>query len=263
LTLWEAVSGLTEKHLRFDVAAFIAQLTKIESATPDWSESTRPSIIIRAKALLWLSLTEILRNGVENTSFEKLSVLNSRVQRDLRPFVDGVVSKKMEAAKRDLLLWMMTYEIMQSGTFQKAHQLKMRRLFDDQTVDKLITFVGGLAKSDLDHVIFENVRSSRAELEKLIPQTLRRSLVQSSQRWTANSLVDDDLLSALGPRTCFSASEGTELAHLRYLCYLLQTIRQGHTIECQSAGRASNLGFIRRACIATGHRTAVKCCSWA
>jgi len=52
----------------------------------------------------------------------------------------------------------------------------MRRLFDDQTVDKLITFVGGLAKSDLDHVIFENVRSSRAELEKLIPQTFEKEL---------------------------------------------------------------------------------------
>jgi Peptidase family M48 len=174
--LMKTVSGLTEKHLRFDVASFIAQLTKIEGATPDWSESTHPSIIIRAKALLWLSLTEILRNGAENTSFEQLSVLDSRVQRDLRRFVDGVVSKKIEAAKRDLLLWMMTYEIMQSGTFQKAHQLKMRRLFDDQTVDKLITFVGGLAKSDLDHVIFENVRSSRTELEKLIPQTFEKEL---------------------------------------------------------------------------------------
>jgi len=122
--LMKTVSGLTEKHLRFDVAAFIAQFTKIEGTTPDWSESTHPSIIIRAKALLRLSLTEILRNGVENTSFEQLSVLESRVQRDLRRFVDGVVSKKIEAAKRDLLLWMMTYEIMQSGTFQKAHQLK-------------------------------------------------------------------------------------------------------------------------------------------
>jgi hypothetical protein len=106
--LMKTASGLTERHLRFDVAAFIAQLRKVDNAASDWSASTHPSIIIRAKALLWLSLTGFLGKEVGEWSTEKKAVLDQRVERDLRRFIDGAIKTKIDETKRDLLLWMMT-----------------------------------------------------------------------------------------------------------------------------------------------------------
>ena len=93
------------------------------------------------------------------------------MENDLRRFIDGSIKKQIEEAKSDLLMWIMTYEIIQSGAFTKRLQLRMGQLFDDDTMDRLRLFVGGLTRSEGDSVIYEKVRSSRARLESLIPQT--------------------------------------------------------------------------------------------
>jgi hypothetical protein len=174
--MMKTVSGLTGRHLRFDVAAFISQLRKIEGTTPDWSASTHPSIVIRAKAILWLSLTELLRKEPENWSAEQIAILDQRVERDLQRFVDGTIKKQIDETKSDLLLWMMTYEIVQLGAFPKHLQLRMKELFDSDTVDRLLSFIGGLTRPELDGVVFEKVAATRTQLESLIPQTVESVL---------------------------------------------------------------------------------------
>jgi len=169
--LMKTVSGLTERHLRFDVAAFISQLKKIETDTPDWSGSTHPSILIRAKALLWLSLAEFFGREPESWSSEKLALLDRRVEKDLQRFVDGAIKKQIDDAKKDLLLWTMAYEIMQTGAFTKNVQTKMKQIFGNETVDKLLLFIGDLTQSELDEVIYGKVKSTRSHLETLIPET--------------------------------------------------------------------------------------------
>jgi hypothetical protein len=133
----KTVSGLTEKHLRFDVAAFVSQLRKIEGSAPDWSAYTHPSILIRAKALLWLSLTEILHKQPEEAVTEQIAVLDQRIDRDLRRFVDGAIRKQIQEVKTNLFLWMMTYEVVQLGRFPKSLQSRMKEIFDSDTVDRL------------------------------------------------------------------------------------------------------------------------------
>jgi hypothetical protein len=173
--LIKTVSGLTERHLRFDVSAFIAQLRKIELSTPDWSGSTHPSIVIRAKALLWFSLAGLLGYGKAHV-VEEMSLLDKRVERDLQRYVDGAIKKQIEETKTDLLLWMMTYEITQLGTFSKLRQAKVRKMFDDDTVASLLGFLDGLRRSELDEVIHQRVSATRAQLEALIPDTFELEL---------------------------------------------------------------------------------------
>lgn len=174
--LMKTVSGLTEKHLRFDVAAFISQLRKIDNSSIDWSGSTHPSIVIRAKALLWLSLTEFLDKSPPSLSAEQRSTLDARVERDLQRFVDGAIKKQIEDAKRDVFLWMMTYEVLQTGAFSRHLQDKMRNIFGGETVDKLVVFIGGLSRSELDAVIYEKLVAARVFLEGLMPQQFNQEI---------------------------------------------------------------------------------------
>ena len=184
--LMKTVSGLTERHLRFDVAAFISQLKKIEGATPDWSGSSHPSIVIRAKALLWLSLTDVLSERRGHDLVEQIRLLDQRVERDLQRFVDGAVRQQIDDVKGDLLLWMMTYEAIQSGGFPRSVQLKMAQIFEANIIEKMSIFIGGLAANEVDEVVHSKVVSARGQLERLIPNSFSAELAIISAKVREN-----------------------------------------------------------------------------
>jgi hypothetical protein len=168
--LMKTVSGLTERHLRFDVTAFIAQLRKIEASTPDWSGSTHPSILIRAKALLWFSLSDYFLRGERFYSRDQMLKIDDRIERDLHKFVDGALMSKISKVKEDVLLWMVTLEIVRTRTFSIAAQAVIQNRFGEDTLTKLRSFLNGLPSSGAEAVIFDKLRFARAELESLVPR---------------------------------------------------------------------------------------------
>ena len=169
--LMKTVSGLTERHLRFDVAAFIAQLRKIETSTPDWSRSTHPSILIRAKALLWFSLSDYCLRGERFYSRDQMLTIDDRIERDLRKFVDGALMSRIASVKQDVLLWMVTLEIVRTSTFSLAAQAVVESRFGKDILNKLRSFLNGLPGGDAEGVIFDKLRTARAELEELMPRS--------------------------------------------------------------------------------------------
>lgn len=174
--LMKTVSGLTEKHLRFDVAAFIGQLKKIEGSAPDWSGSTHPSIVIRAKALLWFSLTNMLNSNPNTWSSGELATVDQRVERDLQRFIDGAVKRRIEEARSEVLLWMLTFQAMQRTPFEDDLASRASRLIDESSFNKLAFFIKNLAPAEREEVVFEKLKNARAQLESLIPQSFESEM---------------------------------------------------------------------------------------
>jgi Peptidase family M48 len=168
--LMKTVSGLTDRHLRFDFLAYVTQLRKVEASAIDASLTTHPSTLIRAKALLWFSLSDFMtqKAGSPGSSVQ-LKQIDERVRRDLDKFVDRTIREKIANLKRDLLLWMVATEIVRLGAFSTALQSQMLSRFDRETVDKLRSFLGSLPKVSAESVVFEKMVSARNELERLVP----------------------------------------------------------------------------------------------
>lgn len=181
--LMKSVSGLTERHLRFDVTAFIAQLRKIDGVSTDWSGATHPTIIVRAKALLWFSLCDFRETHIDQST-QAITLLNERVERDLRKFIDGAIKKLIDRTKTDLMLWMMTYEIMQLGPLSDGFREKMRAIFEDDVISKLTLFLETLEKAEADSVIYEKLVQARSQLETLIPQSFAVEYSEMQKRVT-------------------------------------------------------------------------------
>ncbi len=167
--LMKTISGLTERHLRFDVAAFVSQLRKIETSDFEGPQSTHPSTIIRSKALLWFSLSDAFSSGIAGTSQSGLAQINARVEQDLQRYIDGSAKRRIDHAKNDLLLWMITYEIVQIGTLSKFAQETMASIFSQDTIECLRLFVSSLNRKELDAVVYAKLIEARDCLEKLIP----------------------------------------------------------------------------------------------
>ncbi len=174
--LMKTVSGLTEKHLRFDVSAFIGQLKKIEGMPPDWSGSTHPSIIIRAKALLWFSLISIKNGNSYSWSLREIATVDERVERDLQRFIDGAVKRKIEEARGEVLLWMSAFQTVQ-GDFSEADLApRLSKLLNENVRTKLLLFINDLSESEREGVIFEKLRTAREQFEHLSPNTFESEM---------------------------------------------------------------------------------------
>jgi hypothetical protein len=173
--LMKTVSGLTSRHLRFDVGAFIGQLRKIEPyVTGDQASSTHPSILIRSKALLWYSLSDFFLKGEQSYFEDQIRQIDARIDRDLSRFVDGTVKRRIQATKDDLLLWMLTQEIVQHGEFSKKAQFEMQTMFDVDTITRLRSFLSDGERKDIEAMVYQRVRSTRQELERVsIPRQSR------------------------------------------------------------------------------------------
>lgn len=168
--LMKTVSGLTGRHLRFDVGAFVAQLRKIDGSNPDFSHFTHPSIVIRARALLWFSLSEYFQAMHHLPTTEGLKRIDERIERDLCRYVDGAFRDRIAKASDELLLWMFTLEMTQSGAFSRSAQEVARNRFGEDTAQRLRHFLSELSKNEADAIIFEKLKSARTGLEVLIPR---------------------------------------------------------------------------------------------
>lgn len=176
--LMKTVSGLTERHLRFDVRAFIAQLRNVDAGgqLPDLSGSTHPSTVIRAKALLWFSLSNFFTRGVASYSAEEMRKMNARIERDLRKYMEGALELKLRNAKQDLLLWMVASNLAQVGRLSADVQSRIITRFGRETAGKLRLFLGDLSKQDAERVTFEKLRDARKQLEDLAPREFIQEL---------------------------------------------------------------------------------------
>jgi Peptidase family M48 len=168
--LMKTISGLTERHLRFDVGAFVSQLRKIESTKVDLSNWTHPSIVIRAKALLWFSLSEYFQKGPNDHLSDGLKKIDERIERDVNKFMDRAAHERVASARLNLLLWIATADIVRSGSFRANAQAKMRETFGPDTIDKLTSFLRDLSKSEAESTVNEKLTSARVELKQLAPR---------------------------------------------------------------------------------------------
>ena len=103
-------------------------------------------------------------------SSDGLKKIDDRIDRDLHKFVDGAVREKIAGLSEELLLWMVTLEVVRVGVFSAAAQDVMRSRFGEDTVLRLRAFLADLSKGDAEATIFDKLKTARSDLEILIPR---------------------------------------------------------------------------------------------
>jgi len=163
--LMKSASGLSERHLRFDVSSYLDQLRKIDTAAQeDQSNLTHPSLLIRSRALLWFSLDST------NTSHEQsVEKIDSRISKDLHRYVDGRFRKKIEDTKGELLLWTLAQRILENRALTQVAQQNITAIFGSDVANKIREVFQSTDKEFVGELVFSRKRDLRDELEQLIP----------------------------------------------------------------------------------------------
>jgi hypothetical protein len=104
----------------------------------------------------------------ETYSRDQMLRIDDRIERDLHKFVDGALTSRISKVKEDVLLWMVTLEIVRTRTFSIAAQAVIQNRFGKDTLTKLRSFLNGLPGSGAEAVIFDKtkIRASRARVTR-------------------------------------------------------------------------------------------------
>lgn len=185
--LMKTISGLNNKHLRFDIGAFISQLRRLSDPTLAGSESaSHPSILVRCRALLWFSL-ETGATGGEIMLPDAKAKLDERVQADLTRYVDGPARRRIAAAKENLGIWIAANEMLRDGKFDKQEQAAFAQMFGAETLHKLKEVIRESSASDLRVLFSQNAAAAEKQFRELIPvsadleiASMRRSITSGA-----------------------------------------------------------------------------------
>jgi hypothetical protein len=168
--LMKTTSGLSSRHLRFDVGTFLSQLRHVDLQSGfERTIASHPSVVVRCRALLWFSLGDLFKMGERFYSLEQMKRLDAMVQKDLAKYVDGPARQRIANAKENVALWMAAYEVVQDGVFAKREQEIFESLFGQPTLQLLKNFLRDTDASKINDEVFARMKTARDELEAIIP----------------------------------------------------------------------------------------------
>ena len=155
----KTVSGLGSDHLSFDTNSFIGQLEKI-SEGGSWvdSASTHPPMVLRARALLWFSLSQFFGSRIANDGLP-LEKVDSRVMADLARDRERANRAAMIAARKDLVLWKIAQRIVQKGEFTKVAQAGVKTVLGEELFVKLRNFLGELSVEESNEIVAQRLEA--------------------------------------------------------------------------------------------------------
>jgi hypothetical protein len=173
----KVISGLPDQYIRFDTSNFINQLRTAdrEDATLSDSLETHPSLVLRARALLWFSMNDELSLGNKKGSLS-LEKINEWVRKDLDKYIDKPARKKIEALESDLLFWMSVKQATLSGKLTKEDRQKLAHKFGEILLEKLISAIQGMDIDEVAAFLNQKITEASQDLTILVPETAHKRI---------------------------------------------------------------------------------------
>ena len=168
--LIKTISGLDDQFLRFDVGQFLSQVNQISTpSSGENSQNTHPSILIRARSLVWFSSSSVYETYPQINVYDEIKKIDTEVQRDLDKFIDAPLNKRIKTLKADIVMWLATQKILHDCVFDEAEKNKFRELFGDEMLRKFSSFINANGVNDTIALAQDNLIKARNELEALMP----------------------------------------------------------------------------------------------
>jgi len=168
--LMKTMSGLTSKHLRFDISSFIDQIRSTDNINVSSgleSTSTHPSILLRCRALLWFSL--VYNEKHENVTSDELKKIDVMIKNDMDKYVDKASRILIDEAKEQVKFWSFVYKMICTGAFTKPEQEKIRLEFGDDKLESLKNLLRNLPKDVVKEDISGRLQEAKKDFHEIAP----------------------------------------------------------------------------------------------
>ncbi len=195
-SMLKTASGLSDRHLRVDLTAYLSQLRELRdlSGDPDAAYSSHPIFALRVRALLWFSMSEPYYYWTDNPKQAPISKeqLDERVKADLRS-IEGVGLDSIgTAALRGIRIWSSVKLLCSDARLTKAEQKLLARAIGREEADKAVRLLQSQGRSA--PALIERKLGEALEGAALLPEEHRLDLLGELERLATASSADPDLL---------------------------------------------------------------------
>lgn len=179
----KVISGLPDEFIRFDTSNFINQLRTADRKDAALSDSlkTHPSLVLRARALLWFSMNnKIPLDGVYGTM--DLEKINDWVKKDLDRYIDKPAREKITTIETDLFFWTCAKTAALKGRLTKEDRQKLCAEFGEDNEKKLIAAIGDMSVDEVAEFLNQKIAEASEELARLVPGSISRRIEEIDRK---------------------------------------------------------------------------------
>lgn len=163
----KTASGLTDEYLGGRVSEFATQTRSMTEESINHGEvfASHPPMVIRARALLWFSMSGHYSDisGLNDGGLS-LDTVNSRVEKELSAVLGKKFFQKQSEEIQDAVFWMTIFELTNDGHLSKKDQELIETAFGAKSLYRLKNLLSG---KNMDEVR-EEVKGRAAEASEII-----------------------------------------------------------------------------------------------
>ena len=157
-------SGLGDKFLKFKISEYLDQLRKFDiDGSSLLDRSTHPSFLIRAKALMLFSDSDIYQELFERKG-KPISKIDEKIEREMDIHIEKSQNKKNKNLKESFQFWITCFAISSDNALTKEEQ---KHIYKEYGQEKLVKFKNLTKKrkaSDVQNIIKQKISSAAANL---------------------------------------------------------------------------------------------------
>tara|TARA_B100000989_G_C19491204_1_gene449901 strand:+ start:355 stop:1443 length:1089 start_codon:yes stop_codon:yes gene_type:complete len=173
----KSLSGLNENYLTFDMRSFLEQLNEINTSHKDSGKfSSHPSFLLRVKALLRFSLSELYLGHIDGEGGTQMHDIDKLIQKDLDRYVDKDIRDNINKSKEEVCFWGYVFAYIKQGSFTKANQELLSDKFGEQKKVKLIKMIENRSSNSVRNDVKEKLIQSIYKYRDIAPNKAKKDI---------------------------------------------------------------------------------------
>ncbi len=176
----KVASGLSDRHIRFDLDSYLAQLRDLQGLAGhrDAIYETHPMFPLRVRALLWFSMSESYYYWTDQRGRAPITTeaLNEKVEADFGAASGYGLDHIQSSALRSVKIWAAVRLVSLDHRIGKAEQRLLAEVLGKDEAERAVRFVAGCG-NEAPNVIERKLRESY-EGAREAPEKLRAELLE-------------------------------------------------------------------------------------
>ena len=139
----KTISGLPDDFLNFNISEFINQLRKFDiNSSTMLSQTTHPSFLIRARALLLFSTSDKYQE-IFNKEGKDLYQIDLAIKREMDKHIDKTFNETTEKLKNNFNFWITCFAAISDNSLSKSEQKYISDKYGQEKLDKFKKLIDG------------------------------------------------------------------------------------------------------------------------
>ena len=191
----KTISGLTDNFLKFNISEFINQLRKfdIDSSTM-LSQTTHPSFVIRARALLLFSTSDKYQE-IFNKEGKDLYQIDLAIKREMDKHIDKTFNERTEKLKNNFNFWITCFAAISDNSLSKSEQKYISDKYGQEKLDKFKALIEGRGLNEIQDLVNRKLLEASNELAEFrnisVNDDIEEIVQELSERFENRELKDD------------------------------------------------------------------------